>query len=271
MQGKNENADRLVGWFAGKDSVLVAFSGGVDSSVIAKAAVLSGAKAIAATARSITFPAREMEQAVETAAEIGIMHVVFDEGECTELYRNPVDRCYFCRHNLTDGLKEIAKKHKMAVIVDGANADDTKEHRPGLRAMREAGVRSPLVELGFGKEDVRGMARNYGLSVQDKPSAACLASRIPYGEEITAGKLERIEKAEDFLLGLGFQQVRVRNHGSIARIEISENDIGKAAGMKKQILEKLKSLGFLYVTLDLQGYRSGSMDEAIPKKRRAPP
>lgn len=265
MQGKNENADRLVGWFSGKGAVLVAFSGGVDSSVIAKAAVLSGAKAIAATARSITFPARELEQAARTAAEIGITHVVFDEGECAELYSNPVERCYFCRRNLTDGLRGIAKKHGIAVIVDGANADDTKEHRPGLQAMKEAGVRSPLVELGLGKEDVRGIAKHYGLSVHDKPSAACLASRIPYGEQITREKLERIGKAEDFLLGLGFSQVRVRHHGATARIEVLEKDVGRAAALGKDISKKLKSLGFLYVTLDLQGYRSGSMDEAIGK------
>lgn len=263
MEEKNENADKLVGWFSDKESVLVAFSGGVDSSIIAKAAMLSGKRAVAATASSITYPARELEQAIKTAAEAGIKHIVFEEGERPELFSNPVNRCYFCRRGLTDGLKRVAALQGIKTIVDGANADDTKEHRPGMRAMREAGVLSPLMELGFGKKDVREIADYFGLSVKGKPSAACLASRIPYGEEITREKLARIDTAEEFLLGLGFEQVRVRHHGSIARVEVLERDIEKAAALKKDISEKLKSLGFTYVTLDLQGYRSGSMDEVI--------
>jgi len=266
MAGARGKTRELVDWFRDKDSVLVAYSGGVDSAVIAKAALSAlGDRAVAATARSATMPAWELEAAERTAREIGITHIVFreDEFETPGFADNSPDRCYHCRKGLVKGLREIAARHGIECIVDGANADDTKEHRPGMRAMREMGVRSPLLELGLTKEDVREIARDFGLSVSEKPSMACLASRVPYGEKITRDKLRRIEKAEDYLRGLGFLELRVRHHNGIARIEVAEKDIPMVVEHRREITRRLKELGFTYVSLDLQGYRSGSMDEAL--------
>jgi uncharacterized protein len=261
-----DKAQRLVDWFRGMEGVLVAFSGGVDSAVVARAAVEAlGERAVAATARSATLPSWELDAAKRVAGEIGIAHVVFEEDEFQTpgFAENPPDRCYHCRRGLVEGLREVAKRYGIECIVDGANADDAHEHRPGMRAMRESGVRSPLLELGLTKGDVREIARFYGLSVSEKPSMACLASRVPYGERITRDKLRRIEKAEDYLRGLGFQELRVRHHGGIARIEVAERDMPRVLERRREIAGRLKELGFTYVSLDLQGYRSGSMDEAL--------
>ncbi|MFQ5888180.1 MAG: ATP-dependent sacrificial sulfur transferase LarE, partial [Candidatus Hydrothermarchaeales archaeon] len=233
-----EKADQLLGWFADKGSVLVAFSGGVDSSVVAKAAHLALMdNAIALTARSSTLSRSEFESAKKVAKEMGISHIVIEEDELDDprFVENPADRCYYCRKGLVTALKEMAEEKNITYVLDGANADDLKEHRPGLRALRENGARSPLLELGFGKEDVRGIARYFGLTTYDKPSMACLASRIPYGEKITHVKLDMVEKAEDFLRGKGFRQVRVRHHRGIARIEVSEAEIEKATRLRKEI------------------------------------
>lgn len=257
---------KLVDWFRDKESVVVALSGGVDSSVVAKAAFEAlGEKAIAATAKSATLAAAEFETAKKVAREIGITHEIFaeDEFENPKFAENSPERCYYCRKGLIAGLEQVVKKYGAKYIVDGANADDALQHRPGLRALKENGVRSPLMELGIGKEEVRRIAGHFNLSVSSKPSMACLASRIPYGEGITKEKLRRIEEAEDFIKNLGFGQVRVRYHGSIARIEVPEKDIPKLLEFRKEILKKLKELGFTYVALDLEGYRSGSMDEVL--------
>jgi uncharacterized protein len=258
--------ERLIDWFRGKDGAVVAFSGGVDSSIVAAAAKDAlGDRAIAVTSSSSTFPAHELEIAKKVAEEIGIEHrIIFeDELENPNFVKNPPDRCYHCRKGLVEGLKKVAERHGISTIVDGANADDTLEHRPGLKAMKEAGVRSPLLELGIGKKEVRRMARERGLSIHDKPSMACLASRIPYGERITKEKLARIEKAEDFIRGLGFEQARVRHHNSIARIEVRKGDIPKIVENREIIAKRLRELGFAYVSLDLEGYRTGSMDEVL--------
>ncbi len=260
-----KTAGRLVDWFQDK-GVLVAFSGGVDSAVVAKAALSAlGDKAVAATADSATFARGELEHAKKLAREIGIEHVVFEEDEFDNprFAANPPDRCYHCRTTLIAGLKEIAAQRRLSVIVDGANADDAKQHRPGMRAMRENGVRSPLLELGFGKNEVRRIARELGLSVAEKPAMACLASRIPYGEVITMEKLRKVEEAEAYLKGLGFKELRVRHHRGIARVEVGKEEIPKAIEDRLRISEKLRWLGFSYVTLDLEGYRSGSMDEVL--------
>jgi len=261
-----EKAEMLLKWFSDKESVAIAFSGGVDSAVVAKAAsVALGEKAIAVTARSSTLPESELEAARKVAGEIGIEHVVVDEDELRDprFRENPPNRCYFCRSGLVKALRRIAEERGIKHILDGANADDPKGHRPGLQALREGGVRSPLLELGLGKSDVREIAAHFGLSVRDKPSMACLASRIPYGEPITKEKLVMVERAEDYLRGKGFRQLRVRSHSGIARIEVEKEEIEKALKIKDEITRELKKLGFKYVTLDLEGYRSGSMDEVL--------
>jgi uncharacterized protein len=261
-----EKGEKLFEWFRDKESVVVALSGGVDSAVVAKAAhdVLES-KAIAVTARSSTLPVKELECAKEVAREIGIEHIIIDEDELDDprFVENPSNRCYFCREGLVKAVRNLADEKGIKDVLDGANADDPMEHRPGLKALREGGARSPLLELGLSKEDVREISRHFGLSVSDKPSMACLASRIPYGERITKKKLSMVERAEDYLKSLGFKQVRVRNHSGIARIEVEEQDIKKAISMKKEISQKLREIGLKYITLDLEGYRSGSMDEVL--------
>lgn len=261
-----DKAERLLDWFRDKDSVVVALSGGVDSSVVAKAAhMVLGDKALAVTARSSTLPESELDGAVQVAREIGIRHLVIDEDELDDprFRENPSNRCYFCREGLVKAVQGIALERGIRFVLDGANADDPGEHRPGLQALREGGARSPLLELGLGKDDVRDVARSFGLSVSEKPSMACLASRIPYGEPITKEKLSMVEQAEDYLKALGFCQVRVRNHKGIARIELLPDELDRAIKLKHQISKKLREIGFRYITLDLEGYRSGSMDEVL--------
>ncbi|GBE56054.1 MAG TPA: ATP-dependent sacrificial sulfur transferase LarE [Euryarchaeota archaeon] len=259
-------AEILLDWFKGKESAAVAFSGGVDSAVVAAAARrVLGEKAVAVTARSSTISEKELEAAMRVAGEIGIEHVVIDEDEMDDprFAANPVNRCYYCREGLVKAIRRLADSRGIKYVLDGANADDPGEHRPGLLALREGGALSPLLELGFGKSDVREIAAGFGLSVSDKPSMACLASRIPYGEPITKEKLRMVERAEDYLRTLGFSQLRVRNHGGIARIEVELGEFEKAVEKREIITKKLRELGFNYVTLDLVGYRSGSMDEVL--------
>lgn len=261
-----EKASHLLEWFKGRGKVIVAFSGGVDSSVIAAAAKFAlGEGALAVTADSSTMPRRELEEAKEVARDIGIAHEVIseDELEDKDFAQNPPERCYFCRAKLAIALKEIASGRGFTTIVDGAIASDLKEHRPGLKALKQHGVRSPLLELGFEKEDVREIADYFRVKVKDKPPQACLASRIPYGEEITQEKLKAVEKAEDYLYSLGFSQVRVRYHSDIARVEVPEGEILMAAKLHREISGRLEALGFRYIALDLRGYRSGSMDEVL--------
>ncbi len=261
-----DKASLLLEWFRDKGKVIVAFSGGVDSSVVAAAARKAlGGDALAITADSSTMPRRELEEATKLAREIGIAHEVIQEDELEDnrFVENPPERCYFCRSKLAEALKKIAEARGYSTIVDGAIASDLKEHRPGLKALKEHGIRSPLLELGFTKEDVREIAAYFNLRVKHKPPQACLASRIPYGEVITRDKLRAVERAEDFLLSLGFSQVRVRHHREIARVEVPEEEILRAAELGREISKKLEALGFRYVTLDLKGYRSGSMDEVL--------
>jgi len=250
------------------ESALIAFSGGVDSTLLAKLAHDElGEKAVAVTARSETYPQFEYEEAVALAREIGIRHISIRTEELSlEGFRNnPPDRCYHCKRELFGKLRALATEMGLRHVLDGGNADDRGDFRPGARAAAELEVRSPLQEAGFTKEEVRKVSRILGLPTWDKPSYACLSSRFPYGQTITAEAVGRVGQAEEFLRGLGLRQVRVRHHGDTARIEVPPEQISLLVGnaVRAQVVARFKELGYTYVTLDLQGYRTGSMNETL--------
>ncbi len=252
-----------------KQSMLIAFSGGVDSSVVAALAFQAlGEKVLAVTADSETLPPFELENAIEVARKIGIAHriVRFSELESEEFKQNPPDRCYYCKKGLLQVLSQVAREEGLKVIADGTNADDCLGHRPGIRALREFNVFSPLAEFNITKADVRAIARELNLPNADKPSMACIASRFPYGVGITKEKLDRVKRAEMFLLKMGFKQVRVRDHDGIARIEVLREESQIILENSMVIATELRRLGYRYITLDLEGYRSGSMDEVLSAK-----
>lgn len=251
---------------AQKASVLVAFSGGVDSSVLAALAHRAlGERAIAVTADSQTLAPGELECAKAVAKEIGITHMIISYDELGEpgFANNPVDRCYYCKKGLIRELKKFAAEHDVKIIIEGTNISDLKNHRPGHRAVIEEEVYNPYVEFGVTKEEIRDMARELGLSVADKPSMACLSSRFPYGQTITSDALVRVGDAETYLRAHGFKVVRVRDHAGIARIEVLQVEMARFMGIREEVLAKFKELGFSYITLDLMGFRSGSMDEVL--------
>src|SRR5262245_29345821 len=261
-----ETFDRLLDWFAKNgSSTIVALSGGVDSGVVALAAKKAfGRNALAITADYKTLAKEELATARQVAKEIGIDHRVieYDELENPEFVKNDGMRCYHCRTELGQHLAHEAKKSGIDLIVDGTNADDLTDYRPGIRALRENGVRSPMAELGITKTEVREIARNFGLSVYDKPSNACLASRIPTGNEVTYEKLQRIESAEIIVKSIfGVRQVRVRDHEELARIEVGKDELHKMFDAQKLALldRKLKEVGFKFVSLDTGGYSTGKL------------
>jgi uncharacterized protein len=248
------------------ESVAVAYSGGVDSTLLLQVAHdILGEKAIAITIFSPSLPKRELEEAVRIAKKIGVKHIQIDghELEDPQYTQNPPDRCYFCKHEVFSTMTKYSRENGYQFILDGTNADDIGDHRPGRKAAIESGVRSPLLEAGFSKADIRTLAKQLGLENWNKPSAACLASRIPYGIPIDNPKLKQIELAEEFLHQMGFGQLRVRWHDKIARIEIESDNFLRVIERRTEIIENLKNLGFSYVTLDLSGFRSGSMNEVL--------
>jgi pyridinium-3,5-biscarboxylic acid mononucleotide sulfurtransferase len=263
LENKLENLIEII---KSLESTVIAFSGGVDSTLLAKVALdVLGDKAIAVTARSETYTKSELEDAIELAKKIGIRHevIVSEELDIPEFSHNPANRCYYCKKELLKKLKEIAETYGFKNVIEGANFDDTDDYRPGMMAVDELGVRSPLKEAKLTKSEIRDLSKRFGLPTWDKPSAACLASRFPYGSEITREKLNVVGEAEAFLKSLGIRQLRVRHHDQIARIEVAEKDMDILIQNRQQIVSELKELGFKYVTMDLQGYRTGSMNEVL--------
>lgn len=249
-------------------SILVAFSGGVDSSFLALASYkFLGSNMLAVTAASPVYPESEVRFAQNLAREKGIPHLLIqtDEMNNPSFVSNPVDRCYHCKGELFRDLLKIARERGLKWVADGSNCDDLLDHRPGRLAAKELGVVSPLVETGFTKEDIRKLSLEMGLKTWNKPSLACLASRIPYGTEISEGLVKRIYQCEELLHQMGFSQVRVRHHGDIARIEVLPEQMGYFLDKANriEIAERMRKLGYTYITLDLIGYRTGSMNEPL--------
>jgi uncharacterized protein len=246
--------------------VMIAFSGGVDSTFVLKRAHQElGNQVVAVVAASETFPSREFDAAVKIAKDMGVELHTTEVSELTNanFVANNPDRCYHCKTGLYSHLQSIAKDMGYPFIIDGSNVDDLGDYRPGLKAKDEQGIRSILQEAGFIKEEIRKLSKELDLPTWNKPSFACLSSRIPYGTQIEKHKIDQLDEAEYFLIQLGFYQVRVRHHDKIARIEVMPQEINKLIDAREQIYEKFTSLGFTYVTLDLQGYRTGSMNETL--------
>ena len=263
-----EKSRRLQAILAGYRSVLIAFSGGVDSAYLAIAAAGAlGPRALAVTADSPSYPDAHRRLALSIASDFGFAHelVHTDELERPEYRANPANRCYYCKDTLYGRLAEVAAARGLDVIVDGNNADDRGDYRPGRQAAREHGVRSPLDEADLTKDDIRELARAAGLESWNEPASACLSSRIPYGNEVSDEKLRQIEQAETVLRDLGFRVFRVRHHESVARLEIARSEMARALDpeINTRIVTALKALGYQYVSLDLQGYRLGSLNEAL--------
>lgn len=263
MTIQNSKLFRLQNILRKMDSVVLAYSGGVDSTFLLKVArdVLKD-NCLAVTADSPTYPPEELAFAKKMAKTLGIRHSVIKTNELRnkKFSSNPINRCYFCKKELFTKLKIIARKFKLNFIVDASNISDKKDFRPGNKAKKELKIRSPLQEAGFTKEEIRNLSKKLGLVTWDKPALACLASRIPYGRKINSNLLVRIDKAEGFLRKIGFRQVRLRHYNGSCRIEVAKNDIPALITQRNLIVEKLKQLGYNYVTLDLEGYRSGSMN-----------
>lgn len=271
LQPSFEKISRLKSILAQNDNLLVAYSGGVDSSLLLKFAYdLLQERAVAITAISPSLSLREREQARQVARWIGARQVEIEshELENPEYLANSPRRCYFCKSEVYSLLVAYARENGFQVLVDGMNADDLSDHRPGRQAARELGIRSPLQEAGLSKTEIRTLARQVGLPNWDKPAAACLSSRVPYGTLISLEVLSQIEQAEQVLLDYGFREVRVRTHDQTARIEVPSEDIPALINRRQEILAALKKLGYVYITLDLAGFRSGSLNEALTRNGR---
>lgn len=275
MSPSDDKEKPLIDLISHYGSVLVAFSGGLDSSLVLWASLkaLGREKVWAATAHSPSLPRHEAEEAARIAAEVGLgperhLIVTTDEPQNPLYLQNDSERCYFCKNELHKVLAGMAREMNIAAVFDGANVSDLGDYRPGHKAARELGVVSPLIEAGLTKEDIRSLAGRYGLSFAQKPAAACLTSRIPYGTSITPDIFRKVEQAETAVRKLGLEGFRVRYHGSVARLELRSDDIPRVIhnGLKDQIVSGIKTAGFKYVALDLEGYRTGSLNESLDRE-----
>jgi len=265
-----EKLERLKSLLKELGKVSVAYSGGVDSTFLLKVSkeVLKD-NVLAVTLVSPLFPKKEIEEAKKMAETLGVKHIIVEDDSILqnpEFINNPPERCYICKKINFKKILEISKENNIEYVIEGSNADDLKDYRPGRLAIKELGIRSPLLEIGLTKSEIRKLSQMFGLPTYDKPSLACLATRIPYGEKIEKERLKRIELSEEFIRSLGIRQVRVRDHNNIARIEIEDKDFYLIISLKDKIIKELKRLGYKYITLDLEGYRTGSMNEEIIKR-----
>ena len=248
-------------------SALLAFSGGVDSSFLLKAMKISGIPFLAITGKSETVPAKDLEQAISFALQEDVSHRVIMTGELQNesFLNNPPDRCFFCKQDLFQRMRKIAEEESYEALFDGSNADDLKDFRPGRKAAQLYGVLSPLAEAGLSKDDIRQLSNTLGLATWNRPSSPCLSSRFPYGQRITLPLLARVEKAEEFLRSMGIEIVRVRIHNDVARIEVAEHEMATVLENRRAVADSLKSFGFNFVSLDLEGFTSGNLNRVLPQ------
>ncbi len=266
VQHLNEHMAQLC-----SEDVIVAFSGGVDSSLILKLAAekakVTGAKVYAVTVHTKLHPVGDLEVAKKVAQETGAIHKIFevDELQSAGILNNPENRCYLCKKFIFTQLLQLAQELHVNHIVEGTNADDLKVYRPGIQALKELQIISPLAQAGFTKQDIRALAKTYGVTVANRPSAPCMATRFPYNTALSYDKMTQLEKGEEYIRSLGFYNVRIRLHNDVARIEVDAQDMDKLLMERNKIITELKALGFIYITIDMEGFRSGSMDYKLLK------